>query len=98
MAQSTTLNSYIVFVAEANSDIVIDCDVKCPDTLREAILEDELNDANYDKQPDGLWSVSVEANDEREALLYGLFEAFRDEVPSVGAIWTVLGHSDRKEN
>ena len=98
MTQSTNLSSYIVFVAEANCDLVIDCDVKCPDTLREAILEDELNDANYDKHPEGLWSMSVEAHDKREALMYGLYEAFRDEVPSVGAIWTVLGHSDRKED
>jgi len=91
-------NSYIVFVAEADSDIVIDCDVDSPDTLREAILEGELNDANYDKHPEGLHSYSVEAHDKRDALMYGLYEAFRDEVPSVGSIWTVMGHSDRKEN
>ncbi len=89
-------NSYLVFIAERDCQLVIDHDINSPDTLREAIFKEELDDANYDKIPDDLHSYSIEANDRRDALMYGLYEAFRDEVKSEGAIWAVISREDKE--
>lgn len=82
--------SYIVFVVEGDCCTAIEESLDSPYELLSYIVNNELHDANYDKHFDGLHSFSVEAVNKRMALIYGLAEAFKCEVPSEGSIWCVL--------